>query len=37
MEVVHDFSGILILVTCAICNVHVLLTQRVDLGGGGLY
>ena len=36
-EVAHDFGGMLFSVTCAICTVHVLLTQRVDLGCGGVY
>ena len=35
-EVGHDFRGMLILLMRTICNVHVLLTQWVDLGSGGV-
>ena len=35
-EVGHDFRGMQLLLTRTICQVQFLLTQRVDLGCGGI-
>ena len=35
-EIGHDFRGMQLLLTRTICQVQFLLTQRVDLGCGGI-